>query len=282
VADTTKRSERVALLAEVIRLPGLADEAHDVARRASLARSGEEGELIQHFDRLSREFVNVANRVKVELGGLYDSVEPGERDRPLFDEVFDALNREAQKCSLGFTMMHQFLDVGLELPVEGGKRMTLRGWEAVSAVDIDQAKKILRMASETVLDRFPIHEAAAARALASGGPVTFDLGDVYMGDRFENITNSTIVKDAVVVNAFNRLQAAHDPEVADALLRVADAVAASGDPAAGAVFDRFAEAVAEPDPDRSQLRKLWDGLVAVMPDAAAVAGATSTIAKLFL
>jgi hypothetical protein len=282
VADTTKRSERVALLAEVIRLPGLADEAHDVARRASLARSGEERELIQHFDRLSREFVNVANRVKVELGGLYDSVEPGERDRPLFDEVFDALNREAQKCSLGFTMMHQFLDVGLELPVEGGKRMTLRGWEAVSAVDIDQAKKILRMASETVLDRFPVQEAAAARALASGGPVTFDLGDVYMGDRFENITNSTIVKDAVVVNAFNRLQAAHDPEVADALLRVADAVAASGDPAAGAVFDRFAEAVAGPDPDRSQLRKLWDGLVAVMPDAAAVAGATSRIAKLFV
>ena len=66
------------------------------------------------------------------------------------------------------------------------------------------------------------------------------------------------------------------------MLRVADAVAASGNRVAGAVFDRFAEAVLEPNRDRSKLRELWDGLVAVMPDAAVVTEAASTIAKLFL
>jgi len=52
--------------------------------------------------------------------------------------------------------------------------------------------------------------------------------------------------------------------------------------ARAAVFDRFAEAVLEPNRDRSKLRELWDGLVAVMPDAAVVTEAASTIAKLFL
>jgi hypothetical protein len=283
VANSPKRSQRVAMLAEVIGLPDLADQAHNGALRASLARPGEERALIEDFRRLSREFLNVATRVGDELRDLYNSAEPKEQDRPFFDEVFPALNREANKCSRGFIKMLRFLEVGLEVPIEGGETMTIRGWEAVKAVDIYEAKHILRMASEELLNRFPIDETAAARAMAAGGPANFNLGDTtYMGHYFANITNSTIVNDAVVIDAFKRLEAAHDPEVAQALLRVADAVAASGSRVAGEVFDRFAEAVLEPNRDRSKLRELWDGLVAVIPDAAVVTEAASTIAKLFL
>jgi hypothetical protein len=93
------------MLAEVIGLPDLADQAHNGALRASLARPGEERALIENFRRLSREFLNVATRVGDELRDLYNSAEPKEQDRPFFDEVFAALNREANKCSRGFIKM---------------------------------------------------------------------------------------------------------------------------------------------------------------------------------
>ena len=105
VANSPKRSQRVAMLAEVIGLPDLADQAHNGALRASLARPGEERALIENFRRLSREFLNVATRVGDELRDLYNSAEPKEQDRPFFDEVFAALNREANKCSRGFIKM---------------------------------------------------------------------------------------------------------------------------------------------------------------------------------
>ena len=89
MADSRKRSQRVAMLAEVIRLPDLADQAHNSALGAALARPGEEQALIENFRRCRRD---VRMRVEDELPDFYNSIEPKEQDRSLFDEVFPALN----------------------------------------------------------------------------------------------------------------------------------------------------------------------------------------------
>lgn len=102
-----------------------------------------------------------------------------------------------------------------------------------------------------------------------------------MGDKFENITNSTIVNRSHVEHAFNRTEARLGDKVASAIVEIAQLIDQSGNAAAGAVFDEFITEVDRDQPDKSKLRQYWDGMVAILPSIVTLAEAGEAIARLF-
>ncbi|GAA0535537.1 hypothetical protein GCM10008941_13890 [Rhizomicrobium palustre] len=104
--------------------------------------------------------------------------------------------------------------------------------------------------------------------------------EVRMGDVFSNISNSTILNHSIARNAFNVVKTNHDEETANALARISDEVHASGNKDAGELVNKLNEEVAKPQPTKPVLKAYWDGLVAVLPSVAKVAGAAVAIAKL--
>lgn len=103
-----------------------------------------------------------------------------------------------------------------------------------------------------------------------------------MGDTFYNITNSTIINRSHVEGAFNRAESLGNDELAQALIAITDFVERSGDPAAGAVLGELGRELDQEHPDGERVRRFWDGLVAILPGVAKVAGAAAAIAKLFV
>lgn len=112
-------------------------------------------------------------------------------------------------------------------------------------------------------------------------PVTYQTVEVTMGDRFENISQSTIVNRSHLESSLNRARDIGDPAAAEALRTLAAAVERSGNARAVDTFDRFTEELARPEPRKGRLRSLWDGLVAALPTLKDVAGLADNIAKLF-
>lgn len=105
-------------------------------------------------------------------------------------------------------------------------------------------------------------------------------GIVEMSDKFENITNSTIVNRSAVENAFGLLKSQGNEEAANAIEEVAKIVEASGNSAAAKLFDALNEELTKEAPDKSILKQCWDGVVAILPDVGKIAGAAAAIAKL--
>jgi hypothetical protein len=103
----------------------------------------------------------------------------------------------------------------------------------------------------------------------------------FMGDTFSNIQNSTIVSRSLVEQAFNSAKVTAGAEAAEALRKIAEFVAASGNKEAGELLDQFNEELARPEPRKSLLKRSWESLVQVLPTVTAVAGAAGAIAKLF-
>lgn len=102
-----------------------------------------------------------------------------------------------------------------------------------------------------------------------------------MGDKFEQISNSTIINRSSVENAFNQTKERVNEETADALVEIAEVVEKSNNIAAGSLLNNFMDEVKSKEPDKSKLRQYWDALVSVLPSIATLATACSKIAVLF-
>ena len=100
-------------------------------------------------------------------------------------------------------------------------------------------------------------------------------------DIFSNISNSTIINRSLLQNAFNKAKSETGEEAAEALRKVAEAVAQSGNKEAGELLDQFNEELAKTQPRKSLLKRSWENLVQVLPTIEAIAGAAEAIAKLF-
>jgi hypothetical protein len=105
--------------------------------------------------------------------------------------------------------------------------------------------------------------------------------ELVMGNKFENISNSTIINQSLVENAFNQIQKRIDESTANALITIAEEVERSQNAAAGALLDSFMTEVKEEKPNKSKLRQCWEGLLAVLPNLATLADAGAKVAKLF-
>lgn len=104
---------------------------------------------------------------------------------------------------------------------------------------------------------------------------------LIMGNKFENIHNSTIINESLVQNAFNQAKEQIDEDTANALVEIASEVEKSKNVAAGALLNNFMEELNAQQPDKSKLRQCWEGLVAVLPSIATLTAASAKIATIF-
>ncbi|MEB3123247.1 MAG: hypothetical protein VKL41_18740 [Snowella sp.] len=105
--------------------------------------------------------------------------------------------------------------------------------------------------------------------------------ETVMGDKYENITNSTIINRSSLENAFNQIKEQVDEETANALIQVAEIVGQSNNPAAGVLLTSFTDEVKSKEPDKSKLSQYWNGLVTVLPSVATLSTACAKIIPLF-
>jgi hypothetical protein len=105
--------------------------------------------------------------------------------------------------------------------------------------------------------------------------------ETIMGDKYENITNSTIINRSSLENAFNQIKEQVDEETANALIQVAEIVGQSNNPAAGVLLTSFTDEVKSKEPDKSKLSQYWNGLVTLLPSVATLSTACAKIIPLF-
>jgi hypothetical protein len=82
---------------------------------------------------------------------------------------------------------------------------------------------------------------------------------------FNNITNSSVINDSIVENTFIKIKETYGEDLFRDLNTLKETVEESNDPAAGVIFDKFAEELAKPKPDNSTLNKLLDGMERLLP-----------------
>lgn len=114
---------------------------------------------------------------------------------------------------------------------------------------------------------------------------TFDFSvnkEVILGDKFENVSNSTIVNRSTVQSALNSQTVHGHPELIHVLKEIIHLVERSQNFAAGALLNGLAEEIKKPSPQKSIIDQCWDGLVKVIPEVAKVAGAAAAIAGLLV
>ncbi len=87
-------------------------------------------------------------------------------------------------------------------------------------------------------------------------------GDVAI---FKNIKNAKIINKAIVIDSFNKVKKEQNEEVAGALLHIGEFIEKSGNVSAGILFDKFNEELNKPKPEKSTLRKIWDGIEKTLP-----------------
>ncbi len=108
------------------------------------------------------------------------------------------------------------------------------------------------------------------------------VGDIIVkGDVFSDLQNATIINKALVENSFNKVRREHDEETSKALVGVAKFIEKSGDPASGALFDKFNEELNKPQPDKFRLKSFWTSIQNNLPAIASIAGSVAKVVALF-
>ncbi|WP_150748756.1 hypothetical protein [Pseudomonas fluorescens] len=105
--------------------------------------------------------------------------------------------------------------------------------------------------------------------------------EVVMGDKYENIQNSTIINRSIVNDALKNVEDQCGTEMAKALESIARAVEESRSVAGGALFESFSKELQKKEPNKSALREFWEGLMKVVPNISTMVEATAKIAVLF-
>jgi hypothetical protein len=88
-----------------------------------------------------------------------------------------------------------------------------------------------------------------------------------MGDKFSDITNSTIVSKSVVMGAVQNLQSRNRDDEAELLKQLALVVEESGSQEAGDLLEGFSTELAKPEPNKNLLRTIWTGIQSALPGA---------------
>jgi hypothetical protein len=106
--------------------------------------------------------------------------------------------------------------------------------------------------------------------------------ELIMGDKFEQISNSTIVNRSLVENAFNQTSEQLGEETAKALIDIATFVDKSQDVAAGSLLNNFMGELESQEPNKGKLQQYWNGLLAILPNITELAEAFAKVGALFV
>src|SRR5262249_14905895 len=105
--------------------------------------------------------------------------------------------------------------------------------------------------------------------------------EIIMGDKFENVQNSTIINRSVVQDAIKSVQKSSKSDISAALVAVAEIIERSNNAAAASVFNRFVGELKVEQPSKPVLKQCWDGLTGLLPDIAKLADAGAKLVPLF-
>ena len=105
--------------------------------------------------------------------------------------------------------------------------------------------------------------------------------EVIMGDKIENIQNSTIINRSVVSDSFNKIKEGYSEDVANALMQIAEFIEESGNKEAGELFDSFNNEIKEPEPKKSMLKSLWGGIEKALPAITTLSEAVVKVVTIF-
>lgn len=101
------------------------------------------------------------------------------------------------------------------------------------------------------------------------------------GDKFEGITNATLINRSSVESAFNQTTIPVDEEIAKTLSAITEAIENSQNVAARLLWENFMAELKSQKPSKSKLRQCWEGVLAVLPSISTIASAGAQIAPLF-
>lgn len=119
----------------------------------------------------------------------------------------------------------------------------------------------------------------ARRELLEGSRVKKEYN--IMGDVFNDIgAGAMIVNRSNLINAMNATKDTAGPDVSEALRQLAEFIQKSGNNEAADSFNAFTEELQRPNPRKSVLKSLWNGMLAALPTIANLAAVAGTIAVL--
>ncbi len=109
------------------------------------------------------------------------------------------------------------------------------------------------------------------------------IGELHMEDItiFTGIQNATIINKSNVINSFNKVKKEYDEEVATALIEIAKFIEESGDVSAGILFNEFNEELNQPQPDKSKIKNIWNGIEKTLPSITTISEIIAKLAPLF-
>jgi len=107
------------------------------------------------------------------------------------------------------------------------------------------------------------------------------VGEQIMGDKFENISNSTIINRSLLSNSLNTVSSLYGDDVKKALEEISSHIEKSEDKESAELFNGFNQEINNGKQSKTVLKTLWNGLVSSLPDAAKVTTAIATISKIF-
>lgn len=101
-------------------------------------------------------------------------------------------------------------------------------------------------------------------------------------NKFENIQNSTVINNSIVNNSFNKVKTEYGEDIVNALMEVSKFIEKSGDLSARILFDKFNEELNKPQPDKSTIRKIWEGIEKTLPTINALSDVIVKLSPLFM
>ena len=120
------------------------------------------------------------------------------------------------------------------------------------------------------------------RQYGNGYGLNINVGNVVMGDLFNNIENSKIVNRSTVINSFNSLNKSLGQEIAVALVRVAEEISITGNEEAGELFESFNKELQKSPRNFPVLKALWHGIIKTVPILAQVEEISTPIKELLI
>lgn len=99
--------------------------------------------------------------------------------------------------------------------------------------------------------------------------------EVIMGDKFENISNSTIINKSNLKHALNKNKS--DKEFAQILDKIRQLVERSDNKEAAEAFNDFTEELSKEEPKKSKLKSFWDSLTTFLPNILSMTDITGKI-----
>jgi hypothetical protein len=89
--------------------------------------------------------------------------------------------------------------------------------------------------------------------------------EINMGDKFKNISGSTIINRSNLTNSLNKIKENHGEVVADAIKEIGKIIEKSGNDEAAELFNAFNNESSKDSPSKPLLKSFWNGITSTLP-----------------